>query len=323
MLSRPRERISREAASSNMLLYTGDLQPAVKSQRQQSPRHAFVVHGQPRQRRSRKLSKPRWPSSRRSSRRWRGGSCRSRSRSRPTSAARSSSQYCQTTLKDAQQQVEVLEKGVLKAFKPDDAPDAIIDLALGGLVARARSAASRTCSARAAARRRRPAASATRCATRCWAAASACGRSSPMRPASSPAPIPAHVDARAAAVELIHAYSLIHDDLPCMDDDTLRRGKPSCHVAFGEAMALLAGDALQALAFGVLARRSARATPRGRLRAARARRRRARNGRRAGGRSRQRRDERFRWTSSRDAPDEDRRADRAPRCSSARAAAAR
>ncbi len=61
------------------------------------------------------------------------------------------------------------------------------------------------------------------------------------------------VDAPAAAVELIHAYSLIHDDLPCMDDDTLRRGKPTCHVAFGEAMALLAGDALQALAFGVLA----------------------------------------------------------------------
>ena len=64
---------------------------------------------------------------------------------------------------------------------------------------------------------------------------------------------PNAVDAPAAAVELIHAYSLIHDDLPCMDDDTLRRGKPTCHVAFGEAMALLAGDALQALAFSVLA----------------------------------------------------------------------
>jgi farnesyl diphosphate synthase len=64
---------------------------------------------------------------------------------------------------------------------------------------------------------------------------------------------PRVVDRAAAAVELIHAYSLIHDDLPCMDDDTLRRGKPTCHVAFGEATALLAGDALQALAFGVLA----------------------------------------------------------------------
>ena len=62
------------------------------------------------------------------------------------------------------------------------------------------------------------------------------------------------VDAAAAAVELIHAYSLVHDDLPCMDNDTLRRGKPTCHVAFGEATALLAGDALQALAFVVLAR---------------------------------------------------------------------
>ncbi len=61
------------------------------------------------------------------------------------------------------------------------------------------------------------------------------------------------VDAAAAAVEFVHAYSLVHDDLPCMDDDTLRRGKPTCHVAFGEATALLAGDALQALAFEVLA----------------------------------------------------------------------
>jgi farnesyl diphosphate synthase len=55
-----------------------------------------------------------------------------------------------------------------------------------------------------------------------------------------------------AAVELIHAYSLVHDDLPCMDDDTLRRGKPACHVAFDEATALLVGDSLQSLAFQVL-----------------------------------------------------------------------
>lgn len=58
----------------------------------------------------------------------------------------------------------------------------------------------------------------------------------------------------AAAIEMMHAYSLIHDDLPCMDDDDLRRGKPSCHMAFGEAIALLAGDALQTLAFETLAR---------------------------------------------------------------------
>jgi geranylgeranyl diphosphate synthase type II len=53
----------------------------------------------------------------------------------------------------------------------------------------------------------------------------------------------------AAAVEMIHCYSLIHDDLPCMDDDDMRRGKPSCHIQFGEANALLAGDALLTLAF--------------------------------------------------------------------------
>lgn len=56
----------------------------------------------------------------------------------------------------------------------------------------------------------------------------------------------------ACAVELIHAYSLVHDDMPCMDNDVLRRGKPTVHVAFGEAHALLAGDALQALAFECL-----------------------------------------------------------------------
>jgi geranylgeranyl diphosphate synthase type II len=64
--------------------------------------------------------------------------------------------------------------------------------------------------------------------------------------------------AMAAAVELIHTYSLIHDDLPCMDDDQERRGRPTVHVAFGEATALLAGDALQALAFELLASRGAR-----------------------------------------------------------------
>ncbi|MGS1012175.1 polyprenyl synthetase family protein [Rhodanobacter sp. UC4450_H17] len=61
------------------------------------------------------------------------------------------------------------------------------------------------------------------------------------------------LDAAACAVELIHAYSLVHDDLPAMDDDALRRGRPTCHVVFGEAMAILAGDALQALAFELLA----------------------------------------------------------------------
>ncbi|TWI10601.1 (2E,6E)-farnesyl diphosphate synthase [Aerolutibacter ruishenii] len=61
------------------------------------------------------------------------------------------------------------------------------------------------------------------------------------------------LDAPAAAVELIHAYSLVHDDLPAMDDDALRRGQPTVHVAFDEATAILAGDALQSLAFAVIA----------------------------------------------------------------------
>jgi geranylgeranyl pyrophosphate synthase len=63
----------------------------------------------------------------------------------------------------------------------------------------------------------------------------------------------AELDAPAAAVELIHVYSLVHDDLPAMDDDDLRRGRPTCHRAFDEATAILVGDALQALAFEVLA----------------------------------------------------------------------
>ncbi|MCC8372633.1 MULTISPECIES: (2E,6E)-farnesyl diphosphate synthase [Photorhabdus] len=64
-----------------------------------------------------------------------------------------------------------------------------------------------------------------------------------------------NLDAPAAAVECIHAFSLIHDDLPAMDNDDLRRGQPTCHIKFGEAHAILAGDALQALAFEILSKR--------------------------------------------------------------------
>lgn len=63
----------------------------------------------------------------------------------------------------------------------------------------------------------------------------------------------ARLEVVAAALECMHAYSLIHDDLPCMDNDVLRRGKPTCHIAFDEATALLAGDALQSLAFELIA----------------------------------------------------------------------
>jgi farnesyl diphosphate synthase len=72
---------------------------------------------------------------------------------------------------------------------------------------------------------------------------------------------PEILDGPAVAVELIHVYSLIHDDLPAMDDDALRRGKPTCHVAFDEATAILAGDALQTLAFHVLAHDPSIAVP--------------------------------------------------------------
>ena len=91
----------------------------------------------------------------------------------------------------------------------------------------------------------------------------------------------------ACAVELIHAYSLVHDDMPCMDNDVLRRGKPTVHVQFGEAQAMLAGDAMQALAFEVLTpgRRGRRAGPAGAaVRAAGAGGRPRRHGRRPGDR---------------------------------------
>jgi geranylgeranyl diphosphate synthase type II len=81
----------------------------------------------------------------------------------------------------------------------------------------------------------------------CCAASEACGGTA--RPA-----LPA-----ACAVEMVHAYSLVHDDLPCMDDDALRRGKPTSHIVFGEGMAVLAGDALLTEAFAVLAKAKPRA----------------------------------------------------------------
>ncbi|MBK1680052.1 polyprenyl synthetase family protein [Rhodocyclus tenuis] len=64
---------------------------------------------------------------------------------------------------------------------------------------------------------------------------------------------PERLEVAACAVEMIHVYSLVHDDLPCMDDDVLRRGRPTCHVEFDEPTALLVGDSLQTLAFGLLA----------------------------------------------------------------------
>lgn len=74
-----------------------------------------------------------------------------------------------------------------------------------------------------------------------------------------------HLDPAACAVELIHCYSLVHDDLPAMDDDDLRRGRPTCHKAFDEATAILAGDALETLAFNVLTSHDCSWTPACRL----------------------------------------------------------
>ena len=72
---------------------------------------------------------------------------------------------------------------------------------------------------------------------------------------------PARVEIAASAVELIHAYSLVHDDLPCMDNDMLRRGKPTCHVEYGEATALLVGDSLHSLAFELISAHTLSDTP--------------------------------------------------------------
>jgi len=77
---------------------------------------------------------------------------------------------------------------------------------------------------------------------------------------------PAHVERAAAAVECIHAYSLVHDDMPAMDNDVLRRGKPTVHVEFDEATALLAGDALQSLAFDILSASSLSNVPENQIR---------------------------------------------------------
>jgi geranylgeranyl diphosphate synthase, type II len=71
------------------------------------------------------------------------------------------------------------------------------------------------------------------------------------RMSASTEQMPAGVEELGAALELIHTYSLVHDDLPALDNDDLRRGRPTCHVAFGEATAILAGDALQTLAYQI------------------------------------------------------------------------
>ena len=102
-----------------------------------------------------------------------------------------------------------------------------------------------------------------RCATACSAAASGCGRRCCLRRHGRWGLREDEVEAAACAIELIHVYSLVHDDLPAMDDDDLRRGRPTCHKAYDEATAILVGDALQPLAFQLLARDPALPAARG------------------------------------------------------------
>jgi len=88
----------------------------------------------------------------------------------------------------------------------------------------------------------------------CFESARAIYQPSEAKPGATAATsLPTGVDDLAAAIEMLHTYSLIHDDLPALDNDDLRRGRPTCHVAFGEAIAILAGDALQTQAYEVLA----------------------------------------------------------------------
>ncbi len=137
-------------------------------------------------------------------------------------------QYCQSALKDAQQQVQ--SAGGRPSAGPSRCRRQRLISRTG--CARISSAWRRRSSAFCRLRRLHRPGCTRPCAMPCWGAANACGRCWLLLPARSrSAPVEATAIA-AAAVELIHAYSLVHDDLPCMDDDVLRRGKPTCHVAF-------------------------------------------------------------------------------------------
>ena len=155
----------------------------------------------------------------------------------------------------------------------------------------------------------RPPAWARPCATACSTAASGCARCSCWRPARRCDGAREAALRAAVSVELIHAYSLIHDDMPCMDNDVLRRGKPTVHVRYGQAQAMLAGDAMQALAFEVLTPDDGGVAPalQARLCAlAGALGRACRHGRRAGDRPGQHRQAAGRACAARHAPAQDR-----------------
>ena len=208
----------------------------------------------------------------------------------------------------SKQQVKVLEEGQLKPWIDADERPASSTPGPSTRARRGRVRARRL----GAGRRRRPA-WAWRCATACSTAASACARCWCWPPRDAVGGQREAALRAACAVELIHAYSLVHDDMPCMDNDVLRRGKPTVHVQFGEAQAMLAGDAMQALAFEVLTPRrdgdaDAAALQARLCCAAGARRRPRRHGRRPGDRPGQHRRAARRTRAARHAPPQDRRA---------------
>ena len=170
-------------------------------------------------------------------------------------------------LDGAEKKVEMLLGGAgapprrPRSIRPDGVP-APIATARCRLLGRARGAPRcRRCSRRGCARPPTaiPAGWSRRCATRCWRPASGSARCWRWRRPRRSAPLDDDVRLACAAVELVHCYSLIHDDLPAMDDDDFRRGRPSNHKAFGEATAILAGDALLTLAFDWIAEAGERA----------------------------------------------------------------
>jgi farnesyl diphosphate synthase len=153
--------------------------------------------------------------------------------------------FCRDKLQAVEEQIKVLDAGVLKPWAASEFPADAQAWSAERLqqVERACPPGSRT---RRRATRRSDALRRARWRQAAAAAAGAGGLRGGGRPREAAL-------RAACAVELIHAYSLVHDDMPCMDNDILRRGKPTVHVQFGEATALLAGDALQALAFELLA----------------------------------------------------------------------
>src|SRR5690348_17401929 len=207
-------------------------------------------HPCPRQPNRPPVSKPRSPSSRRWSRKWKAASCRLPNRLRLTSAAPNCLRTARPRSRTRNNRSRCSKRACCSRSRPANPtmPDASFaawsrerQQRIEGVLERVLPGADAIAARLASAMR--------------YAALGGGKRMRPLLVYAASEVTHAEVaaaDACAAAVELIHAYSLIHDDLPCMDDDALRRGKPTCHVAFDVATALLAGDALQSLAFAVL-----------------------------------------------------------------------